>query len=212
LLVQNFVSAQEEADLISFLYRDEESWHNLSRRRVRHFGYAFLYETRGVDPKSPIEGVPRSLYPIMNKLKGLCPALLRRGAAKVCGNCGACAPDQITVNEYPAGVGISPHCDTHSAFEDSIVSLSLRSTAVCQFRNPVNGEAISVFLPRRSLLLMTGEARYAWQHYIPHRKWDFVYESGSALPKRIDRGDYRLSLTFRKVRCARCECNGILCS
>ena len=29
-------------------------------------------------------------------------------------------PDQVTVNEYPPGVGIAPHVDTHSAFEEAI--------------------------------------------------------------------------------------------
>ena len=36
-------------------------------------------------------------------------------------------PDQMTVNEYKPGHGIPPHIDTHSAFEDGIVSVSLGS-------------------------------------------------------------------------------------
>jgi alkylated DNA repair protein alkB homolog 8 len=28
----------------------------------------------------------------------------------------------------------------------------------------------AVFLPPRSILLMSGEGRYAWHHYIPHHK------------------------------------------
>lgn len=28
--------------------------------------------------------------------------------------------DQCTVNEYPAGVGLSPHIDTHSAFSGKV--------------------------------------------------------------------------------------------
>lgn len=44
-----------------------------------------------------------------------------------------------------------------------------------QFRNGGAEEGIhaaplqALYLPPRSLLLLTGEARYAWQHYIPHR-------------------------------------------
>ena len=34
-------------------------------------------------------------------------------------------PDQLTVNEYQLGQGIRRHVDTHSAFEESICSLSL---------------------------------------------------------------------------------------
>jgi len=28
----------------------------------------------------------------------------------------------------------------------------------------------AIYLPPRSLLLLSGEARYAWHHYIPHHK------------------------------------------
>ena len=36
----------------------------------------------------------------------------------------------------------------------------------------------AIYLPPRSLLLLSGEARYAWHHYIPHHKVYFiVYKS-----------------------------------
>ncbi|GBG92992.1 hypothetical protein CBR_g58096, partial [Chara braunii] len=38
------------------------------------------------------------------------------------------------VNEYPRGVGLSPHIDTHSAFEGAILSLSLAGPCVMEFR------------------------------------------------------------------------------
>ncbi|GKD11859.1 alkylated DNA repair protein AlkB homolog 8 isoform X1, partial [Tanacetum coccineum] len=40
------------------------------------------------------------------------------------------------VNEYPSGVGLSPHIDTHSAFEGSIYSLSLSGPCIMEFRRP----------------------------------------------------------------------------
>lgn len=52
---------------------------------------------------------------------------------------------------------------------------SLLSGSVMQFRRGEAGEGShatplqSVYLPRRSLLILSGEARLAWQHYIPHR-------------------------------------------
>lgn len=42
-------------------------------------------------------------------------------------------PDQLTVNKYLPGHGIPPHVDTHSAFEDILVSLSLGSAVVMEF-------------------------------------------------------------------------------
>jgi alkylated DNA repair protein alkB family protein 8 len=108
------------------------------------------------------------------------------------------------VNEYPRGVGLSPHIDTHSAFEGSIMSLSLSGPCVMEFRRYLNvpedleespgyevgqtsiaGSAPAsspnqsseirverkrIFLPERSLLILSNEARYAWHHYIPHHK------------------------------------------
>lgn len=55
------------------------------------------------------------------------------------------------------------------------------------------GQAFAVLLPRRSLLVMAGPARYSWQHYIPHRKADWV--NSCLLP----RASQRVSFTFRQV-------------
>lgn len=99
--------------------------------------------------------------------------------------------DQILlqVNEYPPGVGLSPHIDTHSAFRGHIFSLSLAGPCIMEFRRYSDGEWASttgskvehsdsssnfirkaIFLPPRSMLLLSGEGRYAWHHYIPHHK------------------------------------------
>ena len=97
------------------------------------------------------------------------------------------------VNEYPSGVGLSPHIDTHSAFEGLIFSLSLAGPCIMEFRRHSEGVCLpkpnsdtdnkaespdsssnfkrrAIYLPPRSLLLLSGEARYAWHHYIPHHK------------------------------------------
>jgi len=59
------------------------------------------------------------------------------------------------------------------------------------FRHP-NKEPISVLLPRRSLLILTGEGRYCWSHSISPRKSDAI--SGISFSRET-----RISLTFRKV-------------
>lgn len=99
----------------------------------------------------------------------------------------------LQVNEYLPGVGLSPHIDTHSAFEGLIFSLSLAGPCIMEFRRYSDGlwvpKAVSstdmkvantdsgsnlvrrsIYLPPRSMLLLSGEARYAWNHYIPHHK------------------------------------------
>lgn len=106
----------------------------------------------------------------------------------------------LQVNEYPPGVGLSPHIDTHSAFEGLIFSLSLAGPCIMEFRryeeggwlpkassstdikneNPESNPNVlrkAVYLPPRSMLLLSGEARYAWHHYIPHHKVFFLKKS-----------------------------------
>lgn len=57
----------------------------------------------------------------------------------------------------------------------------------------------NMLLPRRSLLIMTGEARYHWRHAILHRKTDKI---DGKLVKR----HRRVSLTFRRIKRGPCEC------
>lgn len=39
-----------------------------------------------------------------------------------------------------------------------------------QPKSSIEMERRALFLPQRSLLVLSGEARYAWHHYIPHHK------------------------------------------
>jgi hypothetical protein len=135
------------------------------------------------------------------------------------------AVDQVTLNEYVAGRGISPHVDTHAGFEDGIVSLSLGADIVMELApkseecagnnaggdtgdadevgvgndNVVADATRHIVLPRRSLLVLRGEARFAWTHGIAARKTDFI--DG----KVVARGR-RVSATFRVVRRAGRPC------
>ncbi|XP_077467622.1 tRNA (carboxymethyluridine(34)-5-O)-methyltransferase alkbh8 isoform X2 [Stigmatopora argus] len=126
-------------------------------------------------------------------------------------------PDQLTVNQYESGQGIPPHVDTHSAFEDTILSLSLGAKTVMEFRHP-DGRVVNVFLPGRSLLVIRGESRYLWTHGITPRKFDMVPASDPQClaPTTCDHGPLnqltlskrgtRTSFTFRKIRIDPCRC------
>jgi len=107
------------------------------------------------------------------------------------------------VNEYLPGAGIPPHVDTHSAFRGALASLSLGGSAAMLFRR---GDLVrALLLPPRSLLLLEGEARFAWQHYIPSRHADPL--AGGAHP--LPRATRRVSFTFRRTVPAalrRCAC------
>jgi len=100
-------------------------------------------------------------------------------------------PDQVIVNEYFLGQGISLHIDCIPCFDDIICSLSLGSSAVIEFSK---GESrISQLLEARSMLVLSSDARYAWQHGIAARKFD-NYNGSKIARKR------RESITFRKVK------------
>jgi len=71
----------------------------------------------------------------------------------------------------------------------------------CGERGDITKEQKALVLPPRSLLIMTGEARLAWAHYIPHRRTDYLV-GGRDLP----RGPRRVSFTYRKLREAPCRC------
>ncbi|XP_067252441.1 alkylated DNA repair protein alkB homolog 8 isoform X2 [Chanodichthys erythropterus] len=140
-----------------------------------------------------------------------CDALLQRCLAD--GHISV-LPDQLTVNQYQSGQGIPPHVDTHSAFEDTILSLSLGTKTVMDFKHP-DGRSVAVVLPERSLLVMKGESRYLWTHGITPRKYDVVpvLEAGGSGVMTSDlsnltlsRRGTRISLTFRKIRHTPCNC------
>ncbi|XP_056906672.1 alkylated DNA repair protein alkB homolog 8 isoform X2 [Takifugu flavidus] len=126
-------------------------------------------------------------------------------------------PDQLTVNQYESGQGIPPHIDTHSAFEETILSLSLGAQTVMDFRHP-DGGLVALVLPGRSLLVMKGESRYLWTHGITPRKCDVVPscdpQSSAPVPTdnqtqsrlTLSRRGTRTSFTFRRIRHEPCRC------
>ncbi|CAN7030939.1 unnamed protein product [Brassica rapa subsp. trilocularis] len=208
-LLPDFVTAEEEQQLLAAV--DTQPWIGLAKRRVQHYGYEFCYGTRNVDTKNRLGELPPFVSPILQRIS-LFPNLDYDPASLNL--------DQLTVNEYPSGVGLSPHIDTHSAFEDCIFSLSLAGPCIMEFRrysastwkaasitNDDNEKQDSstcikkaLYLPPRSMLLLSGEARYAWNHYIPHHKIDKVKD------KVIRRSPRRVSFTLRKVRNHPCRC------
>jgi alkylated DNA repair protein alkB family protein 8 len=90
-LLPDFVSAEEE-DAILQLVDVQQHWESLAKRRVLHFGTKFDYASRGLGGEE---------HPL--------PPLLRAVACRIEALPGSQAMDQLTVNEYTPGVGISPH-------------------------------------------------------------------------------------------------------
>ncbi|XP_037361588.1 alkylated DNA repair protein alkB homolog 8 isoform X1 [Talpa occidentalis] len=206
-LVEEIITPEVETMLLESINGAENtdnqnSQKSLKHRRVKHFGYEFRYENNTVDKDNPLPGgLPDICDSILEKW-------LKEGFIRH-------KPDQLTINQYEPGQGIPAHIDTHSSFEDEIISLSLGSEIVMDFKHP-DGVTVPVMLPRRSLLVMTGEARYLWTHGITPRKFDTVQASKGHKSGIItsDVGDLtlskrgiRTSYTFRKVRQTPCNCS-----
>lgn len=62
--------------------------------------------------------------------------------------------DQLIINEYEPGQGISGHIDNKVLFDDIIAGLSIGSQAVMRFEK--NEEKYDLMLERRSLLILSG--------------------------------------------------------
>ena len=120
------------------------------------------------------------------------------------------AARQAIINLYRPGEGIAPHVDLLRRFGDGIVGVSLGDGGVpMRFARAAeprekseedgHGEdgEYDVWLPSRSVLVLTGEARYEWTHGIAPRVRDKVEDEvgGSGWHWR-ERG-VRVSITFR---------------
>jgi|GEM_PF-1070943 len=172
----DFMSESYEAELIETI--DRQPWLTDLKRRVQHYGYKYDYKARSVDPSMYLGPLPDWSLAVVRELydRGMVPQI----------------PDQLIVNEYEPGQGISAHVDCKPCFDNTIVSVSLGSSCMMNFTSVKDKTKYSLFLERRSAIVLSGEARYDWQHAIPARKSD-VYE-GERIARRR-----RLSLTFRKV-------------
>ena len=80
---------------------------------------------------------------------------------------------------------------------------SVIKKVVMTFAHP-EGDTRQVTLPRRSLLVMTGESRYLWTHGIVPRKTDVIHNTDGGLT--LSYRETRVSYTFRTLRRALCDC------
>ncbi|KAH6902821.1 hypothetical protein BKA70DRAFT_1156334 [Coprinopsis sp. MPI-PUGE-AT-0042] len=91
---------------------------------------------------------------------------------------------QAIINLYHPGEGITPHVDLLGRYADGIIGVSFGSGCVMRFDEVVsptrerNLEQTlarqDLFLPERSVLVLTEDARYKWTHGIDKRMEDRV--------------------------------------
>jgi alkylated DNA repair dioxygenase AlkB len=175
--IENYITEFQHEWLLAQI--DKHEWLTDLKRKVQHYGFKYDYKARKVNYDMLIGELPEWLKRLSQKLQK--DGHMPKGA------------DQVIVNEYLPGQGISSHIDCEPCFKDTIISLSLGSGCVMNFTNKFDKKKkIPVWLEPRSLVVLSGEARDKWLHGIPARKSD-VWEG-----QKHDR-ERRVSLTFRKV-------------
>eukprot|EP01130_Rhizamoeba_saxonica_P014080 TRINITY_DN6099_c0_g1_i2.p1 TRINITY_DN6099_c0_g1~~TRINITY_DN6099_c0_g1_i2.p1 ORF type:complete len:477 (+),score=80.74 TRINITY_DN6099_c0_g1_i2:529-1959(+) len=174
--IENFISEVEEQEILNEI--ECNPWDRLSRRSVQHYGFEYNYSTNKVDAHIPLGIIPEWIKMCIERMDPI--SFIPN------------TPDQVTVNRYPPGAGIPPHVDTHSVFEDGILSLSLQNGITMDLKHN-DGRKREIYLKPRSLLILTGESRYVWSHGIAPRKSDIVNN------EKLKRGT-RTSLSFRTIR------------
>lgn len=174
--MRNAIAPEEAERLLAAV--DAASWRSDLKRRVQHYGWRYDYRERRVTPDMYMGELPAWLTRVTD-LVGRLPEFSRR-------------PDQVIVNEYLPGQGISGHVDCERCFGPVIASLSLGGLVEMTFRRKRAGEQRSLVLEPLTLLILSDEARYDWTHEIPARKSDLVDGQRQARSRRV-------SLTFRTV-------------
>lgn len=169
-----FLTQSEAERLLEFV--DSRPWNAGMKRRVQHYGWAYDYKAARVSPDS-------YLGPLPEPFLALAATVGQKTSA-------AAAFDQVIVNEYLPGQGISAHVDCIPCFGPVVASISLGSSCEMVFQNLEDKARFSLILEPLGLLVMAGESRLSWSHAIPARRSDLI--EGLRTPR-----SRRVSLTFR---------------
>lgn len=152
----DFITLTEERQLLGAIepldFRAVTMRGQTARRTVRHFGLDYDYTSHQLVPADPL---PEPLV----WLRDRCAALIEREPADLV---------QILVSRYPPGAGIGWHRDA-PMFGSRIAGVSLLSPCRMRFQRTVRGVrgVAAIELAPRSAYVLSGKARWSWQHSIP---------------------------------------------
>ena len=156
---EDFITREEEQRLLGVLaeldFRGVTMRGQTAKRTVRHFGLDYAYETGALVAADPL---PESML----WLRDRCAALMARDPEDLV---------QILVSRYPAGAGIGWHRDA-PMFGSKVAGVSLLAPCRMRFQRKVAGvrSVAELELAPRSAYLLSGKARWSWQHSITATK------------------------------------------
>lgn len=178
----DFITPAEESQILQHIRQIEQDgpeWQRIQERFIKHFGYEFDYQTKQVSNQPLSDApVPSWMLPFIERISQIFDNFQ--------------TPDMLTIQRYPPGAGIAFHCDSHVSFTDTIVILSMGTPVQMDFRQPSTDKLGTQDLGPRSLVIISGDVRYGWEHAIRIRKSDLV-------EGQVRRRSERWSITFRTV-------------
>jgi alkylated DNA repair protein (DNA oxidative demethylase) len=157
----NFISIEEEKKLLAFIQTLE--FHKIvifeqeAKRTVAHFGYKYNYEKASLTKGNPFP-------PILKELSNKCADLANIPHEKIV---------QCLISYYPVGATIGWHRDKF-IFGPKVIGVSLLSNCLMRFQLKKN-EKRFVYeqeLASCSAYILSGKARFNWDHSIPAVKKD----------------------------------------
>lgn len=175
--LENYISVDEANKLVQEI--DAAPWRTDLKRRVQHYGYRYDYKSRQARRED-------YLGPLPELFQQLAERLTAEGHFQA-------VPDQVIINEYKPGQGISAHIDCQPCFGATIASLSLLSACVMRFASQTYSQQMDLHLQPASLLVLKDDARHLWAHGIKPRKSDVISGQKHHRSRRI-------SLTFRTMK------------
>lgn len=181
IIYYDVINHVNEKLIIDWLDNNEiNTWSTQLSRRTQQFGYSYDYTAKNLNSINKIQPISGPLMLLSNILI----------------DANILTPEQCICNEYTRNQGIAPHTDNRS-FGDTIAAFSLNDDTSMTFENNETKEIINIFLPARSLLVMSGEARYNWKHSISKN----ISYKNNLDKKIIKSNDYRrISATFRSLK------------
>jgi alkylated DNA repair dioxygenase AlkB len=153
--VRDFISAATEQELIAHIsqlpLKPFQFGAFEGNRRVKSFGFRYDYTLQKLQESEPVPDWLATLAHAVERFGDLSEGSVR----------------QVLCTDYEVGVGIGWHRDKRHF--DKVFGLSLGSACKFRFRRRTRDGWERFTLPAepRSLYLMDGEARHAWEHSIP---------------------------------------------
>ncbi|XP_041349728.1 alpha-ketoglutarate-dependent dioxygenase alkB homolog 4-like [Gigantopelta aegis] len=171
VICEDFISSEEEDRLVSKIY-ETPFVDSQSGRRKQDYGPKVNFKKQKVKTEV-FSGLPQFSQFIYERMTSI-SALARF------------APVELCNLEYDAsrGASIDPHFDDFWLWGERLVTVNLLSDSIlCFTRDDKPDVEIHVLMPRRSLIVVAGEARYRWKHGI----------------HRSDINGRRIAMTFREL-------------